>query len=350
MFFRLDARQFLKRISACFPAGDVLRSELSSGGIVSLFRVLSMAVTPCVVCCDVNFATLRVEKTYYTLKHDADVNLTLTIYPNNVTPSHVRIEARYYDEDTGMFGPGPWCTIAEGSSISTFRAKIAGQFQVRAIVTVCGVDHISDPDGFIVRFPTYDQIVSDPDIKELMKALWDETVRLSSTPLVWRELGTYIRLDTATELYNGDQLLYGPEVRPGTDPANTPYLELPIPEDRPEFPSPCADGGDYYVADFHTHPPATHVPVPHGTPSNAASSVGPSTQDKRASYAFNLPGIVYDQLPNVMVPVPGTPITTRPPDDDVVFVQTPLDAPAGPYHTLKSVDRRPTPEYRSSEH
>ena len=309
-------------------------------------RVLIMALSPCVVCCEVGFIFLDAEPTYATLKHDADINLTMRIVPNNVTPTNVRIEARYYDEDTGLFGPGPWCTLAEGPSVPKIRARIAGHFQLRAIVTVCGVEHISDDTSIVVQFPTYDQIVSDPYVQDVMERLWEETLRLSSTPFSLRELGTYIRLDTQTDQYNADQLLYGPEVRPGLE--NPPYIELPDPEDRPAFPSPCAAGGDYYVADFHTHPPQTFVPIPHGSPSSAFV-VGPSDQDKRVSHFYKLPGIVYDQMSNAMVPVPGTPITAPTPEG-LVLPQTPLDAPAKPYHTLESVDRRPTPEYRSSEH
>lgn len=308
-----------------------------------------MPVSPCIDCCEVDYVLLTPSPRSLTLKHNADLSLDVRPVPAGASVTWVRIEMKYYDFDTGDRESGPWCTLAEGPSVPSVRMKIAGVFYIRAVVTVCGEEHTSFAEQITVAFPSYDQIVADPHVKELMAALWDETVRLSSTPRIWRELGTYIRLDTTTELYDGDQLIYGPEARPGLDRTNIPYIVLPEPEDRPADPSPCAAGADYYVADFHTHPPATHVPIPHGTPANTGSLVGPSTQDKRASHFFQLPGIVYDQLPNVMVPVPGTPVTTPYPDADIVHMETPLDAPAGPYHTLESVDRRPTPEYHSSE-
>lgn len=306
-----------------------------------------MAATPCIDCCEVNIAFIELSPGRATLKYDADVSITIKDYPGGAAISYIRIEAMKFDFDDSNTEAGPWCTLAGGATRELCRARIAGYFKIRAVITVCGEEHITDSAQLEVKFPHYDQIVADPVVKELMEALWKETKRVSSTAHVWREVGTHIRLDTATDEYDGYIITYGPGSRPGYEKDNIPKIYLPIPEDIPEDPSPCDAGADYYVADFHTHPPSEHVPLS-GEPHTYATTVGPSFQDARASRSLQLPGIAYDQLPNVMVPVEGTPVYA-PPSIDAIVPGTPASAPAGPYLSNSNVTRRPTPEFRSSD-
>lgn len=275
-------------------------------------------VNPCTTCCTVYGVNLTMSNTDLTLKHDNQSDIEVAVNPANANVTSARIEiTRGYNRD--------WCVIAHDLKIKPWIARTAGYFSVRAFVSVCGVEYASNYVNFEVKFPTYQQIVGDPKVKQVMHSYWIQTLAYN-TPGQTRELATYIRLNTGTDEYFAGEMLFG---RLSSQSQVALYVEVPEGEDFPADPHPCADSADYYVSTFHTHPPLTYNKLV--TP-GMLPVVGPSEPDDHFHDRRRLPGIVYDQSP-VFTPLP---------DLQYVLPGTPESAPAQPYQS-GSYDRRETP-------
>ena len=276
-------------------------------------------LSPCVDCCRVYNVSLTTSRQKLTLKHDNLMDIEVTVSPPNVSISSVRVEIlRFFKQDR--------CVISRQLSTKDWKAKIAGFFNIRAVVTVCGVEHYSNPVDLEVAFPTYAQIIADDNVKRIMHSLWRQTLTYN-TPGQTRELGTWMRLDTASDRYHSGELYLGPLTGQGERMLELPF---PNPEDSSPDPSPCDDGADYYVASFHTHPPIEYSTL---TNNQGAYYVGPSNPDNMMNSIWKVPGIVYDHLP-IQTPT-GFSLGGVPHEH-------PEEAPAGPYLSL-GVDPRPTP-------
>lgn len=269
---------------------------------------------PCLTCCDVYGVNVAIGKKVLTLKHDADLSIKVSVNPSNANVTAVRVEI------TRMFGGSDsWCTIGTELEFD-WKARVSGYFNIRAYVTVCGVEYMSNYDDFEVQYPSYDEIVGDADVQRIMLLHWRQTL-LYNTPDYSRELGTFIRLDTVRDRYKADATFVGPLARQGNY-AGLHISEIPDPVDNPAPPTACSAGGDYYVASFHTHPPPTFA---RGLIRQLPSMpVGESEPDYWFNHDLEVPGIVYD-----MIPI-QTPQGTQP--RQVPF-STPEDAPAGPYRS-----------------
>lgn len=261
---------------------------------------------------------LDATKTLLTLKHDNQTTLTVTnrLSPGESVPSP-GIEIRRTDEDE-------WSAFPEGTVFDPWTARIAGCFQLRATSVSHGRKYFSEPIDIEVRFPCYDEIVSDPDVIGFMTNAWNDAVEECS-PTLRRERGFWINLDTVSGLYEPWILVIGTNaafsMRGGVK------LGQPI-WGYPEYtPSPISSGNTYSVASFHTHTPIQYVTNYY----HSGRTVGPSDKDIESSVSTAHPGIVFDYFP-----VPFSVYTNRIPH------LHPKDSAARPY-PVGPPERRPTP-------
>jgi len=269
-----------------------------------------MAIPPCAVCCTVNKVELRISKTPLTLKHDNKADLEVVVTPGSANVSATRIEIRRASGTA-------WCVLARARVIKPHTFVIAGFFKLRAISTVCGTEYTSAEVDLEVRFPTYAQITADPTVLGIVNGIWAQNLAMATSATTFRELGTWIELDTASDTYGSS----------GTTIGQATTINLPLKQDVPANPSPCDSGAKYYVASFHTHPTAAFIPTTFVRP------IGPSSGDTGADTFDQVPGIVYDY---VAVPAGTSPTGPGVPGGH------PTNSPAMLYLSL-GVDPRPTP-------
>ena len=246
-----------------------------------------------------------------TLKHDNQTSISI-IHAVASGESHPdgTIEIR-------RKGTNVWETLGSESSLSPWTARIAGTFELRGTATINGRSFETPIAEVEVRFPTYDQIVSDQTVALLTDTEWSLTLS-DCTTNSRRERGFWIALDTANNTYVATSQSYGQTC----DNSQTASVYLPPrPNDTPSNPGPTEQGAVYSVASFHTHTPTTYRSV--GRP------VGPSAADRRADSLDQVPGIVYDFIE-------ATPGSGRIPPGHL------KTAPAMRYKSL-GLERRPTP-------
>jgi hypothetical protein len=174
----------------------------------------------------------------------------------------------------------------------TFR--LAGHFQYRTIVhgaTAGGTPRtiVTRARRLEVRFPTWDQIVGDPDVQSFTLDTWGQTLNLA-TPQSRQEIGFWITLDTCSRNYFRTSIRVGRPAGPDDDAS----LRLgPRPPDRPAEPPAVVGCATYTVASFHTHTPTTYR-----TPPEARRIVGPSATDDSFDIRHEVPGVVFDYIEN----------------------------------------------------
>jgi hypothetical protein len=212
-----------------------------------------------------------------------------------------------------------WDRLASGPSDTyQFQTKIPGHFQVQ-VTAFSGTNRETSPrQDLEVRFPSFREIVDDPEFEAFARAAWQDTLHFASDQGV-REEGFWVRLDTCRGRYSKTQTVEGDTFIPGPPPQEQPSVDLGRrPADTAgALPRGC---GEYSVAIFHTHPGTTY--------SEYGKGVGPSADDERAAARADVPALVYD-----FVEAPG--MTGQIPD------HWPSSKPATIYHA--GVTRRTTP-------
>lgn len=194
--------------------------------------------------------------------------------------------ATTYSFEIRRAGRFAWDVLGSSSKPTwSLTARSAGHFQVRVIALSTAKKLISPPVALEVEFPIWSEIAAEKTVKRFTDASWAETLRLT-TPTTRRELGYWIWLDTCGRVrYGHTPTELG---RPtGVDDAASLGLSR-RPRDQPENP-PGTGCGKYFVANFHTHTPTTHLHKP-----GFGRDVGPSTNDERFANRDEVPGFVYD--------------------------------------------------------
>jgi hypothetical protein len=177
-----------------------------------------------------------------------------------------------------------WTNMATQSPfVQTMR--VAGTFRMRAVISQpSGVTRTTTEFQVEVRFPSYNTIVANAGVQAATDAAWGNTLA-ATTPTTRREEGFWIRLNTATGVYEFTATVTGPVV--GNDDPATINLGA-RPADTPAI-APLPNGNaTYTVASFHTHTPTTHRTV--------GRAVGPSAADVAADNADDVTGVVYDYV------------------------------------------------------
>jgi len=208
-----------------------------------------------------------------------------------------------------------WHELQSGS-INAFSgtARVAGRFNVRARLTVKGIEVKipKDHETIEVQFPDYNQILAGSGVQTRMDQAWQDTLN-ATTMTNKREEGYFITLDTsgkgtwsitghtiqnppATNVFYKDANgVFKPAVRPKLD---LKYLASDIPTD----PSAIEPGVTYVVGWFHTHTPMAYTRFGSPTVIIGSRRVGPSGtpnqsgKDYGFSYTNQLPGFVYDYV------------------------------------------------------
>lgn len=234
--------------------------------------------------CNPTKLELVVQKTSLTLKHDHECNLEVKYEPSDLAVEAVRIEAK-------RASGGPWCTLANSATMTPWKAKIAGKFKLRGVVTACGKEHLTPETDVEVKFPTYSQITGDSVVKSACDAEWRQTLAdCTQAPNRRRERGFWVLLNTTSNQYEFTATVTGSWSGP-TQGASVPLP--PRPADNPASPKPCDGGAVYPVASFHTHTPTEYRASAY-PPGTSGRPTGPSGADNRVDSSDQVPGIVYD--------------------------------------------------------
>jgi len=226
---------------------------------------------------------LLVEKANLTLKHDHECSLEVTVTPDGATVDEYRIEIK-------RTSGGGWCTLEKNSVMAPWIARIAGKFKLRGVAKINGKEIFSAEKDVEVQFPTYSQIVGDPEVQASTDDAWCNTLNdCTSNPNQRREYGFWIRLNTVSDAYESGPTVLGPFGGPNSGASvNLP----PRPPDVPASPAPADPGATYYVASFHTHTPTEFRTGP-GL-AGSVRPIGPSGADNNADNNDDVSGIVYD--------------------------------------------------------
>ena len=179
-----------------------------------------------------------------------------------------------------------WVQLGSLASLSPWTARVAGHFELRGTATVNGRSFATTPVGIEVRFPEYDDIVSDDDVWFAMEDAWTTNL-VETTPGNRREYGFWIRLDTS----DGHYITAPLEAGIGVSASGGLLVPSPRPADVPSNPEPNAAGVVYTVGHFHTHTPRTYI-----MPTNLFRRVGPSPRDCNLMKNNQMPGIVFDYV------------------------------------------------------
>lgn len=243
-----------------------------------------------------------------TLKHDNQSVVTI-VHPNSsgVSFGSGTIEIRRKGDDD-------WLILGSESTLAPWTAKIAGTFELRGRVIADGREVTTRTAEVEVRFPCYDQIVSDTDLQQRLQDEWIATI-LDTTPAQRRERGFWVWLNTISNCYEAGEVILGEYV--GNDDGAS--IDLPDrPSDMPNIPSATSSGARYPIASFHAHTPTFYR--------EEGRAVGPSISDNQRDFESLVPGIVYDYIGQ----------------DGDIEAHHPVAAPAGLWKSL-GLERRPTP-------
>lgn len=269
-------------------------------------------------------AFLAVSNTVLTLKHDNRTRIEI---------AHPHSWGETYEEGTVEIrragGTNEWLTLGTETELNPWTARIAGHFELRGISSVDGNAFTTAVQQIEVRFPSIDQILSDPDVQARALQEWNDTLDdCTEVPNQRREHAYWIMLDTHTDVYGADKLMMGGWVTPITN--GVVAISNP-PQDRPVSPGPIDGGATYSVAWLHTHTPTTYSTFP----TNYYRVTGPSIpQDFDVSDYHNQPGIAYDFEPDpVKSAIEGT---------NCIPMRWPKQAPARMY-SIAPPERRETP-------
>ena len=270
------------------------------GGTATTFRTLSAVILG-------NGGTQYIENASYVinppetdgtiepdiLKVELDVSSTLlTLMETNtltavVTPSN-GISVSEYTFEIKRDGSSSWYQLYQGPQPSFEAiAKVAGYFDLRVTATVAGTTRISQEQDVEIQFPAASDIIAKQGVQARMDQAWVDT-KNATTPLLHREEGYYITLNTITGGYGIAAHSIGTPVDYDHDP-KWDTATYPRPSDNITYPAPL-DQPTYTIGWFHTHTPMTYATV--GT----RRGVGPSGGDYgwSANVLIDLPGYVYD--------------------------------------------------------
>lgn len=270
------------------------------GGTATTFRTLSAVILG-------NGGTQYIENASYVinppetdgtiepvaLKVDLDVSNTLLTLMDTykltavVTPSN-GISVSEYTFEIKRDSSSSWYQLYRGPQPSFEAvAKVAGYFDLRVTATVSGKARISQEQDVEMQFPAASDIIAEQGVQARMDQAWEDT-KNAATPLLHREEGYYITLNTITGGYGIAAHSIGTPVDYNHDP-EWDTATYPRPSDSITYPSPL-DQPTYTIGWFHTHTPMTYAPV--GT----RRGVGPSEGDYgwSANVLIDLPGYVYD--------------------------------------------------------
>lgn len=269
--------------------------------------------------CTPSSVDLEVEKNQLTLKHDRECKLEIKVAPDNVAVSAYRIEIRRESE------ANQWCVLSNQQLEDPWKAKIAGKFKLRGVVTICGKEHMTAEKDVEVQFPDYAQIVADAKVAAETSTEWQNTLNdCTEDPNQRRERGFWIQLNTKSDEYEFTATVMGSWSGP-TAGASVPLPSRPA--DSPANPKPCDDGATYSVASFHTHTPTEFRAAEN--PPGTTRGVGPSGADNRIDTQDDVPGVVYDYVESSG-------------GSGEIPMGHPKDSPAQLYHS-RGRDRRSTP-------
>ncbi len=258
-----------------------------------------------------------------TLKHDNQTTIGIS-HPNSpgTTIDNATVQIRRKNESA-------WLTLGSPSSLNPWTAKIAGTFEMRGIGTVDGKSVETPIAEVEVMFPTISQIMSDSGVQSRALQEWNATLAdCTEVPNQRREHAYWIMLDTQSNTYCAEQLMFGGWVSPGM--TGSVVVSNP-PPDRPISPSPTDSGATYSVAWFHTHTATTYSTLS----TNYYRRTGPSMpKDFNVSLQHHQPGIAYDFEPDpVMSAIAGT---------NCIPMRWPKSSPARMY-PISPPERRTTP-------
>lgn len=272
---------------------------------------------------------LEVEKEELVLLEENTLSIEgVDSLPSGVLNS-VKFEIRREDETT-------WYEIQdEPDTEFTGKARVAGEFIVRATLDLNGTEVQTDEEEIEVKFPDSNTILSGSGVQARMQQAWADT-RNATTSTSRREEGYFITLNTdeASEEYGITNHTVG-------DPAGnleSPRLVLGArPNDNPQNPTPV-QSSVYVVGWFHTHTPTTYAEKRPGL--QALRKVGPSgSPGGSGDHGFSshssvtLPGFVYDYIATTTVAGSG---------DPAVPFGHPINASAKIY-LIEPPKERPTP-------
>lgn len=256
-----------------------------------------------------------------TLKHDADSTLDVPVTGRGEDEPQIvsrRVEIRRQNEST-------WYPLCIGEFPRNQTIKVAGHFLLRPVaVDSDGHEYYGEESEMEVRFPTYEQITHDSGVSSAMESAWVQTINdCRANPNERREIGFWIRLNTALNVYILEPRLVGDYVGPEVAAYLTVY---PRPDDMPANPLPNSPSATYTIGLFHTHTPRTYLPNP-----VYYRLVGPSNADVNFVNSEQVVGIVYDYV--------GSPSPTS--STNELYNGHPIDAPRCLYPIPPN--RRPTP-------
>jgi hypothetical protein len=181
-----------------------------------------------------------------------------------------------------------WFPFHQGPEKSfTKTARTAGEFKVRASMTVNNTKVYSNEVALEVQFPQLDDFKNNPQLQSAFYAMWLSTLN-ATTNGGRREEGCYITLDTATGIYATTPSFEGPKV-PNNIGAEIPawWFIQNHPADIFANSNSPTSTAVYVVGFFHTHTPTLWT--------TQGRLVGPSQADYTfARETIGLPGLVYD--------------------------------------------------------
>ena len=175
-------------------------------------------------------------------------------------------------------GETTWYEIQdEPDTEFTGKARVAGEFIVRATLDLNGTEVLTDEEEIEVKFPSYAEIKSDGDVEARRMSDWNAA---SAAGGDHNERGGWIYLNTKTEQYNFVQWPVG------TFFGVTPVPGNPVEEVDPKQVAPNGDA-NYFVGEYHLHATlrnqqdianAAQLPVgpSPGDESGAAGSIPPA--------------------------------------------------------------------------
>ncbi len=230
----------------------------------------------------VNVITLKVglNVTETTLTLMTTNTLTAVVTPSNgVTVSQCTFEIK-------REGGSTWYQLYQGSNLSFDAvARVAGKFDLRVSATIAGVTCVSQGKDFVAQFPSDSDILAGQGVQARMEQAWADT-KNATTPILRREEGYYITLDTSSGAYGITAHTTGTPVA-NDQGASWDTATYPRPPDSIVNPTPL-DLPVYTIGWFHTHTPTTYRSVGRG--------VGASGADYgwSANANINIPGYAYD--------------------------------------------------------
>ncbi|MDM3871408.1 DUF6531 domain-containing protein [Porticoccus sp. W117] len=202
----------------------------------------------------------------------------------NLTPSSV--SASNYHFEIKRNGSSTWYTLQNGQT-DTFSdyAKVAGNFKVRATVTIDNATYTSSESSLTMNFPDFNRISADSSVASAVSNSWSSILN-ATTSTSRREEGFWIQLNTNTRSYEIGSTILGAVVPNNTTATLTPG---PKPSDSNSSPTPL-DTVTYTVAFFHGHTPTRYR--------NGTRPIGPSSADNtfHSSPTVGVVGLVADYI------------------------------------------------------